>query len=51
VNELTIHRLQRLAEDLSDRGRIDLTEAFVDATFASAKKGALRLVLPVAVRE
>ena len=36
--------LQRLAEDLRDRGKIDLSEAFVDATFASAKKGALRLV-------
>ena len=30
--------LQRLAEDLRDRGKIDLSEAFVDATFASAKK-------------
>ena len=36
--------LQRLAEDLRDRGRIDLSEAFVDATFASAKKGALASV-------
>jgi len=36
--------LQRLAEDLRDRGRIDLSEAFVDATFAAAKKGALRSV-------
>ena len=31
--------LQRLAADLRDRGKIDLSEAFVDATFASAKKG------------
>src|SRR5207247_8346834 len=31
--------LQRLAEDLRDRGKIDLSEAFVDATFAGAKKG------------
>lgn len=31
--------LQRLAEDLRDRGQIDLSEAFVDAIFASAKKG------------
>jgi transposase len=30
--------LQRLAEDLRDRGKLDLTEAFVDATFAGAKK-------------
>jgi hypothetical protein len=36
--------LQRLAEDLRDRGKIDLSEAFVDATFASAEKGALRSV-------
>ena len=36
--------LQRLAEDLRDRGKIDLSEAFVDATFASARKGALRSV-------
>ena len=35
--------LQRLARDLRDRGQIDLSEAFVDATFAGAKKGALRL--------
>ena len=35
--------LQRLAEDLRDRGKIDLSEAFVDATFASAKKGALNI--------
>src|SRR5688572_900408 len=33
-----------LAEDLRDRGKIDLSEAFIDATFASAKKGALRSV-------
>ena len=36
--------LERLAADLRDRGKIDLTEAFVDATFAGAKKGALRSV-------
>lgn len=27
--------LRRLAEDLRDRGHLDLTEAFVDATFAA----------------
>jgi transposase len=32
--------LQRLTEDLRDRGKIDVSEAFVDATFAGAKKGA-----------
>src|SRR5713101_192574 len=43
--------LQRLAEDLRDRGKIDLSEAFVDPTFAGAKKGALPLALLDAVRE
>jgi hypothetical protein len=31
--------LQRLAEDLRNLGKIDLSEAFVDATFAGRKKG------------
>ena len=39
-----LDRLQRLAEDLRDRGKIDLSEAFVDATFASAKEGAPKSV-------
>ena len=30
--------------NLRDRGKIDLSEAFVDATYAGAKKGALRSV-------
>jgi len=42
--------LQRLAEDLRDRGKIDLSEAFVDATFAGAKKGAAPSGLLDAVR-
>ena len=42
--------LQRLAEDLRDRGKIDLTEAFVDATYAGAKKGALRSVQRAAAK-
>ena len=33
--------LQKLAEDLRDRGKLDLREAFIDASFSSAKKGAL----------
>ncbi|HYD92032.1 MAG TPA: IS5 family transposase [Flavobacterium sp.] len=33
--------LWRIAEDLRDRGKIDLTECFIDGTFATAKKGAL----------
>ena len=31
----------KLAEDLRDRGKLDLSEAFIDASFSSAKKGAL----------
>jgi transposase len=30
-----------LAEDLRDRGKLDLSETFIDASFSSAKKGAL----------
>ena len=33
--------LRALAEDLCDRGKFDLTEAFVDGTHAGAKRGAL----------
>ena len=33
--------LHALAEDLYERGGIDITEAFIDGTFAGAKKGAL----------
>jgi len=33
--------LHALAEDLYERGRIDITEAFIDGTFAGAKKGGL----------
>jgi len=32
--------LKRLAQHLHERGRLNLEEAYVDATFASAKKGA-----------
>src|SRR5690606_15831213 len=42
--------LQRLAEDLRDRGKLDLSEAFVDATDAGAKKGALRAVQRAAAK-
>lgn len=31
--------LWSLARDLKDRGKIDITECFIDGTFASAKKG------------
>ncbi len=33
--------LHALAKDLHERGEIDITEAFIDGTFAGAKKGAL----------
>src|SRR6185295_12730167 len=37
--------LEALARDLRDRGRLDLTEGFIDASFTAAKKGALPSVL------
>jgi transposase len=33
--------LARLAEDLRDRGKIDWSETFINASFSWAKKGAL----------
>ena len=33
--------LTALAKDLRDRGKLDLSETFIDASFSSAKKGAL----------
>lgn len=38
--------LWALAEDLRARGKLDLTETFIDASFVQAKKGALPLVRP-----
>src|ERR1700741_5370625 len=38
---LLIRLLEKLAEDLRDRGKLDLSEGFIDASFSSAKKGAL----------
>jgi transposase len=35
--------LAALAEDLRERGKVDLTEAFIDGTHAGAKRGVLRL--------
>ena len=32
--------LRALAQDLKERGRLDLTECFIDGTFVMAKKGA-----------
>ena len=42
--------LGSLARHLHERGQLKLDEAFVDATFASAKKGALPSVRPAAGR-
>src|SRR5208337_1435290 len=42
--------LQKLAEDLRDRGKLDLSESFIDATFSSAKKGALLSALLAAAK-
>ena len=40
VQDGTLHRiLTELARDLRERGGIDVTEAFIDGTFAGAKKG------------
>lgn len=38
------HVLTRLAEDLRDCGKLDLSETFIAASFSSAKKGALLAV-------
>jgi transposase len=42
--------LRLLARHLHERGKLNLEEAFVDATFASAKKGASPLVRQSAAR-
>ena len=45
VDDGTFERvLKTLAEDLVRRGRLDLSETFIDGSFASAKKGAVTLV-------
>ena len=45
VREGRLERILRaLAEDLLVRGALDLEEAFIDASFSSAKKGAIVLV-------
>ena len=36
--------LRALLADLQERGKIDLSEAFIDGSFASAKKGVVMLV-------
>jgi len=42
--------LRLLARHLHERGKLNLDEAFVDATFASAKKGALASARPSEAR-
>ncbi len=42
--------LETLAEDLRTRGKLDLSETFIDGTFASAKKGASKLERPSGAR-
>ena len=40
VREGTLERvLEALAQDLKDRGKLDLSECFIDGTFVVAKKG------------
>jgi transposase len=43
--------LQMLAEELQARGRLDLEEAFIDATLAGTKKGVPQSGFPDAARE
>ena len=45
-----VEALRLLAKHLHERGKLHLDEAFVDATFASAKKGASRSARPSAAR-
>ena len=42
--------LRTLAEDLLARGQLDLSESFIDASFSSAKKGAVQLVQHAAAK-
>lgn len=43
--------LVKLAEDLRDRGQLDLEECFIDGTFVPAKKGGSRSERPSGARE
>jgi len=44
------HLLKALAEDLAQRGQLDLSECFIDATFAPAKKGVRGWARPSAAK-
>jgi len=51
VRESKLERILRaLAEELQARGKLQLEEAFIDASFTGAKKGALRSIPPNAAR-
>ena len=41
---------ETLAQDLMDRGRLNLSETFTDGTFIAAPKGALQSAKPSAAR-
>jgi transposase len=43
--------LTELAKDLKERGGIDLSEGFIDGTFAPAKKGAMVWARPKGAKE
>jgi hypothetical protein len=43
--------LEALAEDLRSRGGFDLEEAFIDGSFAPAKKGGAALAKPSEAKE
>jgi transposase len=43
--------LVALAEDLRERGKLDLEECFIDGTFVSAKKGGSKSERPSGARE
>jgi transposase len=45
-----VQLLRALVEDLRDRGKVDVSECFIDATFAGAKKGGLELVRRAAAK-
>jgi hypothetical protein len=38
--------LEALAQDLQNQNKLDVREAFIDGSFAPAKKGARKLVKP-----
>ena len=42
--------LEQLAQDLHEQGDIDLSECFIDGTFAAAKKGGLKSARPSAAK-